>query len=170
MCTNKGQIQLFCLRHFLLSLKQKEVSCQIGNLVKCQTEDEFESLRRMSEIEFQKVTEHNRGKLLDRTLAKAGLGYTEGRPVFAEDGARWNAMSMWKRVHSRIPNTTNTLDATHGHFNGIITCRSSLGQSLTILVQFIADKTIGFDVALAHDFRASLKRSNRRSQLVSPIK
>jgi hypothetical protein len=28
LCTNKGQVQLFCLRHFLLSLEQKEFSCQ----------------------------------------------------------------------------------------------------------------------------------------------
>jgi hypothetical protein len=48
--TSKGQVQLFCLRHFLLSLKQNEFSCQIGNLVKCQTEDKFESLRRMYRV------------------------------------------------------------------------------------------------------------------------
>jgi hypothetical protein len=76
--TSKGQVQLFCLRHFLLSLKQKEFSCQICNLVKCRTENEFESLGWTCEVEFQKVTEPNERKLLHRALAKAGLRETEG--------------------------------------------------------------------------------------------
>jgi hypothetical protein len=71
-----------------------------------------------------------------------------------------------------MPSTTNTLEtaveATHGHLNNIITRRNNLWQSLAILIDSIADKTIGFDAALAYDFRASLKRSKWRSQLVSP--
>jgi hypothetical protein len=103
LCTSKGQIQLFYLRHFLLSVKQEEFNCQIGNLVKYWTEDEFESLRRTHEVEFQKVTEPNQRKPLDRTLAKAGLGYTEARIVIAEDGARWNAVSIWKESSLQDP-------------------------------------------------------------------
>jgi hypothetical protein len=96
-------------------------------------------MKRMYKVEFQKVTEPNRCKLLDLTLAKAGLGYPEGRLVIAEDGARWNAVSTWKRVHSMTLSTTNTLRATHGHLNDIISRRNSVSQSLTILVDSIAD-------------------------------
>jgi hypothetical protein len=162
LCSSKGHFQLFCLRHFLLSLKPKELSCQIGNLVKCRTEDDFESLRRMYEVEFQKVTEPNRRKPLDRRLAKAGLGYTEGRLDIAKDGADGNAVAMWKKVHSRMSSTADTIEATHRHHDDIITRRSSLWQSLTILVDSITDNTIGFDAALAHDFCASLKWGKRR--------
>jgi hypothetical protein len=96
----------------------------------------------MYEVEFQKVMEPNRRRPLDRTLAKTGLGYTEARLVIAEDGARWNSVSMWKKVHYRMPNTTNTLDATHGHLNDIMTRRNTFWQSLTILVNSFADNTI----------------------------
>jgi hypothetical protein len=75
---------------------------------------------------------------------------------------------MWKKVHSRMSSTTNTLEATDGHFNNIVTRRNSLWRSLTILVDFITNKTTGFDTALARDFRDLLKRSTRRSQLVRP--
>jgi hypothetical protein len=105
---------------------------------------------------------------LDRTLAKARLEYMEGRLVIAKDGARWNAVSIWKRIHFMMPTTTSTNEATHGPLTDIITRRNSLWQSLTILVDSIADKTIGFAAALAHDFHASLKRSKRRSQLAFP--
>jgi hypothetical protein len=151
-----------------LSLNQREFRYQIGHFVKCWTEDEFESLRRIYDVKFQKVTEPNLRKSWDRTLAKASLGYTEGWFVIAEDGARWNAVSMLKRSHSRMPSTTNTLEATHGHRNDIVTRRNSFWQSLIILVDSIADETIGFEARLAHDFRASLKRSKRCGQLVSP--
>jgi hypothetical protein len=67
----------------------------------------------------------------------------------------------------RIPSTTNSLEATHGHLNETITRRNSFWQSLTILFDSIADKTLHFDLALAHDFRASMKRSKRRAQLIS---
>jgi hypothetical protein len=74
---------------------------------------------------------------------------------------------MWKRVHSRKLSTTNTFEATHSPFNDIITRRNNLWHSLTILVDSVADKTIGFNAALAHDFGASLKLSKRRTKLVS---
>jgi hypothetical protein len=37
LCKLKEQRQLFCLRHFLLSLKSKEFSLAVENLVKCRT-------------------------------------------------------------------------------------------------------------------------------------
>jgi hypothetical protein len=67
-----------------------------------------------------------------------------------------------------MPYTTNTIKATHGHLNDIISRRNSLWQLLTILLDSIAHQTIAFDAALADEFRASLKRSRRCSQLVSP--
>jgi hypothetical protein len=81
-CQLKEQRQLFCLRHFLLSLKRKEFNLAAGNLGKCRTEDEFVALRSMYEGKFAPVTgfdpEPPRRKLLLRTLKKAGLTYREG--------------------------------------------------------------------------------------------
>jgi hypothetical protein len=79
------------LRDFLLSLKQKEFICQIGNFVKCRAKDEFETMRQIYEVEFQKVVEPNWRKLLNRTLAKAGLEYTEGGFAITEEGL----VGMW---------------------------------------------------------------------------
>jgi hypothetical protein len=62
----------------------------------------------------------------------------------------------------------NTFEANHGHLHDIITRQNSPWQSLTILVESIADKTIGFDAELAPDCRASLKWSKWCSQLVPP--
>jgi hypothetical protein len=77
-----------------MSLKRKEFSYQVGNLVKCRTEDEFRCLKEAYEVEFRGVTESDRLRQLERTLAKAGLIYCDGEILIKDDGVRWNAVSM----------------------------------------------------------------------------
>jgi hypothetical protein len=152
-------------------LKSKEFSLAVGNLVKCRTEDEFVALRFMYEGEFAPVMgfcpEHPRGKLLLRTLKKAGLIDGEGKEITVEDEARWEAVFMWRRVVMRMPSTTNCLEVTHKHLNEAISRRNPFWDSLALLFEAIADKTIRFETAAVHDFRISLKRSRRKSQSVS---
>jgi hypothetical protein len=163
LCARHGQLQLFCLRHFLLSLKLKEFSLPVGNLVKCRSEGEFASLKVLYEAEFRAVSEARRSDLLRRTLRKAGLSFT-GSEIVIEDEARFNAVSMWRRIGTRMPSTTNSLEATHGHLNEQISRRNPFWGSMAILYNSISDKTLHLDKALVHDFRTSLKRSRRRSQ------
>jgi hypothetical protein len=165
LCTRHGQIQLICLRHFLLSLKPKEFSLAVGILVKFRTQDEFESLARMYEVEFRNVRDQKRLDLLACTFKRAGLAFIAGEIVI-KDERRFNTVSMWKCVHTRMPNTTNSLKAIHGRLNEVISRRNPFWESMAILYDAIADKTIHFDAALAPDFRAGLKRCKRRSHRV----
>jgi hypothetical protein len=167
LCHRHDQRQLICLRHFLLSLKLKEFSLPVGNLVKCRTGDEFADLRTMYENEFRDVRDARRRQLLARTLRKAGLAFIEEKIVIADE-ARWAAISMWKRVDTRMPSTTNSLEATHGHLNEAISRRNTFWASMAVLSDAIADKTVHFKTALTHDFRAALKRSRRRSEIIPP--
>jgi hypothetical protein len=134
--------------------------------VKCPTENEFRSLKETYEAEFRDVIEPSRRRLREKTLAKAGLIFSEGTIQIKGDGSRWNAVSMWKRVDLRMPRTTNSLEATHRHLNETISRRNSFWHSLAILTDSIAEKTLNFELALVHDFRTSLKRSKRRVQFV----
>jgi hypothetical protein len=56
LCTTHGQEHLLCLRHCWISLKNRELSLTVGNLVKSRTEDEFDALKSVYEIEFANVT------------------------------------------------------------------------------------------------------------------
>jgi hypothetical protein len=93
LCSRNGQIQLICFRHFLVSLKLKEFSVPVGNLVKCRTESEFETLNALDEREFRSVTDQKRHRLLLRTLKKGGPTYADGT-ILIVDEQRWNAISM----------------------------------------------------------------------------
>jgi hypothetical protein len=64
-CKNHGQRRLLSLRHFLLSLKKKAFSLQVGNLVKCRTTNECESLKTAYEREFAFVNEVPKVTLVD---------------------------------------------------------------------------------------------------------
>jgi hypothetical protein len=161
LCDDHHQRQLFCLRHFLRSLKMKTFSLAVGNLVKCRTEDEFHSLRRLYEGQFRAVVDAAGLKLLKRTLNKAGRGWAEGEIVI-EDEVRWNVVSMWRRIPTRLPSTTNSLEATHGHLNEAISRRNPFWQSMGILYGSVSDKVQHFDVALVQGFRLALKRYSRR--------
>jgi hypothetical protein len=127
LCKLKEQRQLFCLGHFLLSSKNKEFSLAVGNLVKCRTEAEFVALRSTYEGEFVHVVgldpEQPRRKLLLQTLKKAALTYGEGKRITVEDKMRWEAISMWGRVVTRMPRTTNSLEA--------IVCERSIYDKLS---------------------------------------
>jgi hypothetical protein len=97
LCARNGQTQLICLRHFLVSLKFKEFNVLVGNLVKCRTESEFETLKALYEGEFHSVADQKRRGLLFWTLKKAGLTSPDGTILIA-DKQRWNAVCMWNRV------------------------------------------------------------------------
>jgi hypothetical protein len=151
------------LRHFLLSLKLKEFSLPVGNLVKARSEQEFTILKQLYEVEFSEIGDARRADLLRRTLKKAGLCFT-GAEIVIEDEQRFDAVSMWRRIGTRMPSTTNSLEATHGHLNEEISRRNPFWASLAILHGAIMDKTLNVHEALVHDFQASLKRSRRRGR------
>jgi hypothetical protein len=166
LCARNGQTQLIRLRHFLVYLKLKEFSVPVGNLVKCWTASEFETLKALYEMEFRSVTDQKRHGLLLWTLKKAGLTYADGI-ILIVDEQRLNAVSMWKRVSMRMPSTTNSIEAMHEHLNEAISRKNLFWASQGILYNTIADKTLHFDLTLAHDFRGALKRCRRRSQFLS---
>jgi hypothetical protein len=163
LCPRHGQLHLFCRRHFLLSLKLKEFRLPVGNLVKCRSEAEFARLKVLYAAEFRGVIQPKRRDLLRSTWHKAGLSFTGGEIVIADE-PRFSAVSMWRCIGTRMPSTTNSLEATHGHRNEQISRRNPFWGSMAIRYNSISDKTLHFDAALVHDFRTGLKRSRRRGR------
>jgi hypothetical protein len=102
----------------------------------------------------------------EKTLTKAGLTYCEGALEIEGEGPAWNAMSLRKRVDLRMPSTTDSFEATHGPLDEMITRCYGFRHFLAVLFDSIADKTVHFDLAVAHDVNPSLRRSRKRSQLI----
>jgi hypothetical protein len=81
------------LRHFLLCLRQKELSLSVGNLVKCRTQDELDSLKALYEEEFRAGMNEKRYALLTRNLKNVGLADLDEKHVIRDERG-WNALSM----------------------------------------------------------------------------
>jgi hypothetical protein len=99
-------------------------------------------------------------------LKKAELAFIEEKIIIG-DKRRWNAVSMWRRIALLMPSTTNSLEATHAHVNEAVSKRNPFWGSIAMFYNSIADKTLHFDAAFAHDFRTAQKRYRRRCQDVS---
>jgi hypothetical protein len=122
LCTRNGQTELICLPHFSL-FKTQGIQCSCRELGKMSAESEFETLKTLYEGEFRGVTDQKPYGFLLRTLKKAGLTFVDGT-ILIVDEQRWNVISMWKRVSTRMPSTTNSIEATHVHLNEAISRRN----------------------------------------------
>jgi hypothetical protein len=122
-CARNGQTQLICVRCFRLSWKTKELSLTIGNVTHCWTGDEFASLVTLYGEEFRSVPDQRQRDLLSRTLNGAGFALMPGT-IGIGDERRFKAALMRKRLDTRIPSTTNTLEASDRHLNEAISRRN----------------------------------------------
>lgn len=53
---------------------------------------------------------------INNSLKKVGLVFHDNK-IEIGDEARWDQVSILKRIQYRMPSTTNSLEATHGHLN-----------------------------------------------------
>ena len=115
-CDEHAINQIYCLRHLLNSLKYKEFSYQVGLLVKCASVSDFEMCKSTLEEEFSEINDQTKLAALNKTLGKVGLIFSENK-ITEIDSELWKKCSMLHRVSYRMPSTTNSLEATHGHLN-----------------------------------------------------
>jgi hypothetical protein len=145
-----------------VSLKLKEFSVPVGNLVKCRTESELETLKALYEGEFRSVTDQKRHGLLFRTFKKVGLTYADGTILIAKSDAGMSSLCGNANAEYDKLNRSHTWAFERGYLK-----KNPFWASLGILYNAIVYKTLHFDLALAHDFRGALKRCRRRSQFLS---
>jgi hypothetical protein len=80
--------QFLCLRHFLVSLKRKVWSEEIGNLIRCGVSQDFDCLRAEYEPRLLQALEAGSGspvaKRPRKLLANFGLGLISGHVVVVD--------------------------------------------------------------------------------------
>jgi hypothetical protein len=114
---------LFCLRHVLKSLHVKDCgrfASLMGNLISARSEKELDLLCELYTPDFIAV-HRERGvewTQLERCLQKVGLIFHDGVIAFADqDQRRWRQISMFARVGTRMPTTSNTIESLNGRLN-----------------------------------------------------
>ena len=113
-----GFVHLMCLRHLLNGIKNINFFYEIKMLVKSATQFEFDNCRTTFSETFSKLCENDQNayEKINNSLKKVGLVFHDNK-IEIGDEARWDQVSILKRIQYRMPSTTNSLEATHGHLN-----------------------------------------------------
>jgi hypothetical protein len=156
---------LLCLRHFLVSLKQKQFSLHVGQLVKDQSLDEARCLKEASEARFRAVTSPVERQLRVKTLGKAGLGLTDDQ-ITIGDPHRWEAVSLMHRATTRMPSTTNSIESTDGDLNDTTTRNNPFWGSLFLLAEMMFRRVRGFRELLQRGFSRAVKKGVKRAAFI----
>jgi hypothetical protein len=140
---------------------------EIGNLVRCRSQTDFDRLKELYENLFSSVEKSNRDSL-HKALRKVGLGFRRGR-IVVEDVARWHEVSMMERVETAMPTTTNSLESTHGHLNAGTPRRNSFWSSLHRIISAILSKSANHWSCVEHNFADEVRGSFTRFSKTDPV-
>jgi hypothetical protein len=170
ICTSHDNDQFFCLRHFLVSLKLRMWSEEIGNLIRCRVVGDYGRLCAEYEPRFaEAITDPNspQGKHLLKMLRMVGLGMTNGR-IGVDDQVKWDAISMIKRVEVNLPSTSNALESFHGHANEQTPRRNDFLPSIVRASTMMIRKTLSFRASLEANFAIVVRKAHRRAKNTDP--
>ena len=151
VCDGFEKTHFACLRHFLVSLKTKCFSFQLGKLLSCCSLTEFNTLMDIYSQALRTIDNEKTMKEIQSVLFKAGLTF-DGREVVIVDEDKLNRVSMIKRVEARMPSTTNSLESSHGHLNSKLPRHNAFWPSLQRIATSITDKTFRYNEMMKHNY------------------
>jgi hypothetical protein len=128
VCERHDRPQFFCLRHVLVNLKRKLFSEEVGNLVRCGVQGDYNGLCE-AYTHISAAAEGSDTHQLFRTLAKVGLAFESGE-IRQSAPDLWESVSMMTRVMRRLPSTSKALESAHGHANEDTPRRNALLASI----------------------------------------
>ena len=165
VCDEFKKTHFACLRHFKVSLKCKVFSFQLGKLLSCSSQIEFDSLRRLYSSALCFIDDHDTLKQIQSTLFKAGLCF-DSKEIIIVDDKKWEKVSMLKRIEARMPSTTNSLESTHGHINATIPRHNAFWQSLFRLVKAIISKDFRYNQLMKNTYCTIKRNVKYRAKVV----
>lgn len=165
VCDKFKSKHLACLRHFKVSLKTTMFSHAICSIISCRSELELNTIFVEYNKQFAEIVDDNERNALIDQLHKVGLTL-ESNKICISDRDTWSRVSMIERVKTRMPSTTNALEATHGHLNESVQRRNCFWPSLHRLVKSINDRTYSFQEHLKHSFQKTKRDVIARAKYV----
>lgn len=153
---------LSCHHHFLRSIKGNEFRYQVGQLVGCKCQKDFDSLLNLYSNEFAKFKDVKLDEI-NRALLMAGLFFnTDKDKIEINDHVLWEHISLMHRAKYRMPSTTNALESSHGHLNSLVPRRNDFYSALTRLIKFVITKTHNFQQAYKTNYNRARRKTLER--------
>jgi hypothetical protein len=166
VCAAHHNPQFLCLRHFLRSLGRKLWSEEVGNLIRCRTQGDFDRLCAEYEPRFAHALEDPtspRPERLLKLLNNIGLWLSSGS-IRVVDSAKWGAVSQMQRVAVSLPSTSNAWEVFHGHGKEQTPRRNDFIPGLIRAGRMMLAKALSFETSLEDNFRRSIRLAQRRAE------
>jgi hypothetical protein len=169
-------LHLICLHHFLKSLKDKNFAVFLASLVRTRTEQEFTRLSHEFVAPLQAILElHDHSKAIMTALRKefGKCGLTFDGTVIAvgtsdEEIAKWESVSMWKRVDLLMSGTSGGLESIHGHLKEDVKRTQDLSSGLMQLELQSIRSVESYPVRVRHNYCASLRKAQNIAKKIGP--
>ena len=167
VCQGNCSVHLACLRHLLVSLRFSAFSYAAGEIIKCATLFELNNTLTSFAGEFEKIKTDTEIAELNKVLAKIGMEYKD-KTINITDATRWEQVSILARIKHRMPSTTNSLEATHGHLNKKVPRNNNFWASINRLCESISLKCNNVNERIQQNYnyikRTTIKRMKSLSQ------
>jgi hypothetical protein len=134
---------------------------EIGNLVRCRCDTDFEIVKALYEPLFASVEESNLGSL-NKALERVGLAFRRGQIVVQSSG-RWREVSMKEMGGAAMPTTTNSLESSHRHSNARTPRRNTLWESMHRIVGAMLTKSTTLWGCIQYNSPGEARKSFRRA-------
>ena len=173
VCNSFEMINLACLRHLCVSLHYVPETYYIVELVKALTKEQLINIKLRMIEQYNTMLngdEKHDNKIMNdinRSLKKVGLTFTKDDIMIIDD-LKWKSVSMFHRVKTRMPSTTNALESTHGHINKSTPRRNNFYGALYRIVKHVMDKSQRIEECIKINYarakRVTMKALKQKSE------
>jgi hypothetical protein len=137
------------------------------------TKKEFALLMTVYARRFEAV--HAQGDIdgeltqLTKCLARVGLEFQNGRLLYNDgDGTRWNQVAMVRRIDTRMPATSNTIECLNSHLNGVTPRHNTFWGSLHRIAEMFTMRIEHFESCWRHNMVYEGHKAGNRYRHVHP--
>lgn len=181
---------IVCIRHLLSNLMKIQFGFQISTMVKCRCQVDLDTIFAHFANEFEHFLLQYKQQCIDagdteeecyrkyeemknelnNSLKKVGLCYTD--QIIYKNQERWNQVSLFSRIPTSMPSTTNSLEASHGHLNERVPRRHNFYNALAKLMKWMNYKLSNFEKLLQKNFNYTHNKMKRklRSKSIDDMK
>ena len=176
----KNIIHLKCIRHLIAGLKYNQYAYEIGQLVQCSSQFELDNCFKFCEESFTEICQKNSDELntINKSLEKVGLFFSfeknntndpnHQNKLEISNEELWDHVSKFRRIKYKMPSTTNSLEAMHGHMNKRTPRRNTFFQALLRIHDELSAKYNSVEERIRHNYN-EIKRKTRNKHLNTPI-
>ena len=159
-------IHLLCLRHLLVSIKFNIISYPLGIFLRSVSENDMTYAQSFLYANLQNLQNPKMKAYARKLCQKIGIDFDDSG-IKIVDEQHLKSVSMHYRTEYRMPSTTNSLEATHGHLNKKTPRRNNFFMSIYRIVSNLMSKSQNIVKEIKTNYRRACFNSTKYAKATS---